>query len=178
MQMGLLENGPVAPQPMPPEPPKKFVQPDDIALQDFLSKDPLVTPGKRRPMLETPFVGACTRCNLSGSLAVDPTDYKTLDRVLEGRVIKADCPRCRKKTEFRPLKPEELVEQQFHIMMRQEEIKAMIFRAAAAKGMNVPDHVKQALDEYMKRMEHALGRRGTMPPAPPTTAPGNIVLPE
>lgn len=141
-----------------PKPSKDFVDRRDLALQDFVAKQqPLKRPG-RRTMLDTPFVGACTVCRLSASLAVDPIDYKTLERVLEGRVIKAQCPRCRKTTEFRPLTPEELAEDQFHILKRQTEIRDKIFRAAQAKGIDVPTHVEQALGEYMKRMESAIGK--------------------
>jgi hypothetical protein len=159
-----------------PKPAQDFVSPQDMKLHDYVSKQAPLAQTGRRQMLDTPFVGACTVCKLSASISVDPIDYKTLERVLEGKVVKADCPKCRKKTEFRPLKPEELAEEGFYIMRRNEEIRAKIFRAAEAKGRSVPEHVKGALDEYMKRMDHALGRKKT--PEGLIVPEGKIITPE
>lgn len=163
---------------LPPLPPasKEFISPKDIQLANYVANQPVIRGDRKRPMLDTPFVGACTVCRLSASLAVDPIDYKTLEKVLEGKIIKADCPKCRKKTEFRPLSPEELAEEQFFILRRNEEIREKIFRAAAAKGVSVPEHVEGALNEYMKRMEHAIGRKQTA--AGLTVPEGKIIIPE
>jgi hypothetical protein len=154
-----------------PEPSKDFVSPGDLQTKDF--SKPLTKNGKRQ-MLHTPFVGACTICNITGSVDVDPMDFKSLERVLEGRVIKVVCPRCRKETEFRPLRPEEIVEDQFWLLKRQLEIKDLIFRRASERGVSVPDHVKGAVDEYMKRLENKLGKSIRLD----EPAPGEIVTEE
>ena len=60
--------------------------------------------------------------------------------------------------------PEEIVEEQFYIMRRNEEIRDKIFRAAAANGKSVPEHVQGALNEYMKRMEHAIDKKAKQLP--------------
>jgi hypothetical protein len=159
-----------------PGPAKDFVSPADIKLADFVAGQQEIRGEKKRPMLDTPFVGACTTCKMTASLAVDPVDYKTLEKVLQGKVIKAICGKCRKTVEFRPLSPEELSEEQFYIMRRNEEIRDKIFRAAAAKGKTVPQHIEGALDEYMKRMEHALNRKRT--PEGLVVPEGKIIVPE
>lgn len=155
-----------------PEPDKKLADLAGIALEDFSKPTAM---GKKRPMLHTPFVGACTICNLTGSIDVDPVDFKTLDRVLDGRVVKVRCPRCRKETEFRPLKPEEIAEEQFWMLKRQLEIKEKIFSSAARNGMSVPDHIQKSVEEYMKRLGHRLDQ-----PKPGEVAPveKKIVIPE
>src|ERR1700687_386987 len=159
-----------------PQPSNEFVSAKDIQLANFVGNQATIRGEKKRPMLDTPFVGACTICKLTASVAVDPVDYKTLERVLEGKVIKAICPKCRKTTELRPLMPEERAEEQFYILRRQGEIRDKIFRAAAAKGKNVPEHVQGALDEYMKRMEHAIGKM--QKPGELTVPDKKIIVPE
>lgn len=163
---------------LPPLPPvsKEFISPRDIKLAEYVAGQQVIRGEKKRPMLDTPFVGACTTCKMTASLAVDPVDFKTLDKVLNGKVVKAICGKCRKEVEFRPLSPEELAEEQFYIMRRNEEIRDKIFRAAAAKGKTVPQHIEGALDEYMKRMEHALNRKTT--PQGLVVPEGKIIVPE
>jgi predicted HicB family RNase H-like nuclease len=165
---------------LPPLPPasKEFISPRDIKMAEFVASQPVLRGNKKRPMLDTPFVGACTVCRLTASLAVDPTDYKTLERVLEGKVVKAICSKCRKEVEFRPLSPEELAEEQFYIMRRNEEIRDKIFRAAAANGKSVPEHVEGALNEYMKRMDHALGKKAKQLESGVVVPEGKIIIPE
>lgn len=137
-----------------PEPSQEFISARDVQMQDFTGAQKV--PGRKRPLLDTPFVGACTGCNMSASISVDPVDFKTLERVLDGRVVKAICPKCRKETEFRPLSPEELAENQFWLLKRQLEIREKIFQAAAAKGVTVPEHIQGAVEEYMKRLGHRM----------------------
>jgi hypothetical protein len=164
---------------LPPLPPAKqeFISPQDIKLAEFVASQPQLM-GKKRPFIDTPFVGACTICKQTASLAIDPIDYKTLEKVLEGKVIKAICDKCRKEVEFRPLSPEEIVEEQFYIMRRNEEIRDKIFRAAARNGKSVPEHVQGALDEYMKRMEHAIGVKEKRTASGLVVPEGKIIIPE
>jgi hypothetical protein len=164
---------------LPPLPPSKeeFISPRDIKLAEFVAAQPQIR-GKKRPMIDTPFVGACTICRLTASLSIDPIDYKTLERVLEGKIIKAICSKCKKEVEFRPLSPEEIVEEQFYILRRNEEIRDKILRAAARNGKSVPEHIQGALDEYMKRMEHAVGKKEKTLPSGLVVPEGKIIIPE
>ncbi len=176
MRMGFLENKPGAL-------PHSFASEQDLGLSQFLRNAPDPKAVQQGRMIHTPIVGACTKCGLTGSVDVPfNMNFKTADNLLMGRITKVVCPKCRKETEFRPLTPEELSEDQFFIMRRYYDI----FNAEKVAGRPIPEHVKQFVDEYEKRLRFAMAKKGLpqMPapvgaeePAAPAPRP-TLIIPE
>jgi ribosomal protein L33 len=158
--MSFLDNIPRPPSSA-PVPVLNFAR-ENTQLRDFLRKSPDPLAVQAGQMVHTPVIGACTVCKLSGSVDV-PADmnYKTADNMLEGRIVKVFCPKCRKVTEFRPLSPEELNEEQFHIMKRYYDI----YKAEKVAGRPVPEHIEQFMKAYDERIAHVMAKKG-LPPLP------------
>jgi hypothetical protein len=175
MRMGFLENTPKLPN--------DFSSPQDIGLRNFLADTPEMVNKKGQRFVETSVVGACTKCKMAGSVAVPmDLDYHTSDKMLDGRIVKVFCPKCKQTTEFRPLSPEELNEEQFFIMRRYYDI----YKKEVVEGREIPEHLKVFIDEYEKRLRHAQSKKlpampkGVAPEVPPghTTTPSGLVIPE
>jgi len=180
MRMAFVENGPK----VPPKPSfslsQKFTE-ENAGMLDFLRNSREPGSVQRGAMIHTPVIGACTKCKLAGSVDVPVNmNFKTADNMLEGRIVKVLCPRCRKETEFRPLTPEELTEDQFFIMRRYYEI----YKAEKVAGRVVPEHVAQFVQEYENRLKHALNRKGlpalpvSQVPVPESESRPKIIIPE
>lgn len=156
--------------------PTQYTTPKDIGLRNFLASAPDSQAVQRNAMVHTSIVGACTVCKLAGSVDVPINmNFKTADSLLQGRITKVLCPKCRKETEFRPLTPEELNEDQFFIMRRYYDI----YKAEVVAGRPIPEHLKQFIDEYDKRLQHARSKK--LPPLPAVKggAPERkIIIPE
>src|SRR5574342_218105 len=159
MRMGFLENKPKAL-------PHDFSSPQDIGLRNFLADTPELVHKNGARFVHTSVVGACTKCKMAGSVDVPvDMDYRTGDKMLEGRIVKVFCPRCKATTEFRPLSPEELNEEQFFIMRRYYDI----YKKEVVEGREIPEHLKVFIEEYEKRLRHAQSKK--LPAMPPAAAP-------
>jgi len=109
--------------------------------------------------VETPIVGACTRCNLTASVAVPVNmSFKIGDKLLDGKITKVLCPKCRRETEFRPLTPKELSEDQFFVMRRFYDI----YKQEVVDGKELPPHIKEFVDAYDERLKSAKMMREMM----------------
>lgn len=154
---------------VPPAPQPRF--------EDYLASRPVLVNSKTgRPYFHLPVVGACTVCGLAGSVDL-PADFRArdMDGLIEGRITKVACPRCRRETEFRPLTPKELGEEQFYIMRRYYDI----YKRAKVDGQPLPRHVAEFVEEYEKRLRASgtVTPIGAPPPAdaPPPGEPTRIV---
>lgn len=178
MRMGnFLQNTPKAM-------PNDFISPQEAQMRDYVGQTPTLVNKKGEAFVHTPIIGACTVCKLTGSVDL-PTDmsFKTEDKLLDGRIAKVLCPKCRKVTEFRPLSPEELNEDQFFIMRRYYDI----YKKEVVDGRPVPEHLKVFIEEYEKRLQSARTKKqlAGMPkaaapeiPSGHVQTPGGIIIPE
>lgn len=127
--------------------------------------------GIARAYVATPIIGACTVCKLSGSLDLPVDfDYKTGDKIMAGRIVKAFCPQCRRTTEFRPMTPGELHEDQFYIMRRYYEL----YKKFVTDGRAIPFEMQQFVDAFEKKMrevQRALGLKPAFGESPEKETP-------
>ncbi len=124
--------------------------------------------------VETPIIGACTRCNTASSVAVPVgMSFKIGDKLMDGKITKVLCPMCRRETEFRPLSPKELSEDQFFIMRRFYDI----YKQEVVDGKELPPNIKEFIDAYDERLKSArmmreIGQKKAAPEGPPRFSTG------
>jgi len=140
---------------------------------DWSKKDLGLGLDRKQVMVSTPIIGACTVCHISGSVDL-PADFNPSvgDQLLEGRISKVWCPKCRKTQEFRPLTPKELREDQFYVFKRYYAI----YKKNVTDGLPVPPIIRQLIDAY----EALLARKGLSPPKhekPPAPQAPRIIQP-
>jgi hypothetical protein len=154
--VGFIENKPKAPE--------------GIVFRDY--SQPL--PERAQAMVALPAIVACTHCKVTGSILMPvEMDYKTGDKIMDGRVVKGFCEGCRQNTEFRALSPEELTENQFTILRRNYEI----FKAQQIDGATLPPEVAAFVKAYDEKLQHVMKRKGLKPAAPKLDEPPKIILP-
>lgn len=98
---------------------------DGQQVRDYVGVDPDAKGANYRPTREyfpTAMIVGCTVCNTLGSVDFPRGfDERIGDKIMDGRVVKVFCPRCRGVTECRPLTPKELEDSQFDILRRYME---------------------------------------------------------
>ena len=132
--------------------PIDFVR-DGVPMTDFVKVDPNAKGARYTPDEQyhpTAIIGACTVCSTAGSLMFPSGfDYKTGDSLMDGKVVKVRCHTCRMETEFRPLTPKELNENQFSVLRRHYEI----YKKMVVDGQEIPFETRAFVEAYDKKLK-------------------------
>jgi len=159
-----------------PKPGDLVLMPNFVEEMPGLSDFVRAAPSSQRPqkMHRTPICGACTVCKEAGTVDL-PADFDaaTGDAMMNGRIVKVYCPRCRRTTEFRPLNPKELSENQFSLMRRYYEL----YKQLLIDGQEIPFEVKQFIDAYEEKLREIKAALG-LKDAVPRPEPKKIVVPD
>lgn len=130
--------------------------------------------------IPTSIAVACTKCRIACTVDMPKdADHRILDKMLNGRIVKAFCLTCRQVTEVRPFTAKELKEEGLHLVRRYcDNYQELVVNPSLfdAPGKMIQD-VLQATEDYMKDLRTKTGDKPPMVQNTPPDDKPKIIIP-